>query len=93
MYIAIPTYSGLDPLKNIWLNTSLHADISMVITDRRKSATYANGLTRKQRVFEQWAEIEQLNEEHGDHFTILKVLSDILSDGSLDYTDEILKKI
>ena len=34
----------------------------MVITDHSKSATYANGLT-EERVFEQWAEIEQLNEE------------------------------
>ena len=31
--------------------------------------------------------------KHGDHFTIFKgIESDILSDGSLDYTDEILKR-
>ncbi|MCB9308493.1 MAG: DNA polymerase/3'-5' exonuclease PolX [Lewinellaceae bacterium] len=87
------TYSdGLDPLKNMAEYISSCGYKYMVITDHSKSATYANGLT-EERVFEQWAEIEQLNEEHGDHFTIFKgIESDILSDGSLDYTDEILKR-
>lgn len=61
------------------------------ITDHSKSAFYANGLNEA-RVLEQFAEIDTLNEDYGGEFTILKgIESDILYDGSLDYSDEFLK--
>ncbi|MFW5658745.1 MAG: PHP domain-containing protein [Bacteroidota bacterium] len=59
------------------------------ITDHSQSAFYADGLN-SERVQEQWAEIDELNSEF-DSFRIFKgIESDILTDGSLDYSDEIL---
>ncbi|MEM1121240.1 MAG: PHP domain-containing protein [Bacteroidota bacterium] len=62
------------------------------ITDHSKSAFYANGL-KPDRLYQQWAEIDQLNAAYGDSFKILKgIESDILNDGSLDYADDILQQ-
>lgn len=65
------------------------------ISDHSKTAAYANGLTVK-RLKQQWDEIDELNEafkNSGKEFHILKgIESDILADGSLDYTDEILSQ-
>ncbi|MEX0822937.1 MAG: PHP domain-containing protein, partial [Balneolaceae bacterium] len=64
------------------------------ITDHSKSAAYAGGLTIDE-VKKQWEEIEELNEQYnsdGKQFKIFKgIESDILSDGSLDYPDEVLE--
>ena len=60
------------------------------ISDHSKAAFYANGL-KEERVFEQWQEIDQLNSEFFN-FKILKSIEcDILNDGSLDYSDDILR--
>lgn len=63
------------------------------ISDHSRTAAYAGGLTIDD-VKKQWDEIDQLNEEfRGEkkNFRIFKGMeSDILSDGSLDYPDEIL---
>ncbi|MCC7233390.1 MAG: DNA polymerase/3'-5' exonuclease PolX [Bacteroidia bacterium] len=60
------------------------------ICDHSRSAFYANGL-QPERVLQQQAEIDTLNDKLAP-FRILKgIESDILSDGSLDYPDEILK--
>ncbi len=62
-----------------------------VISDHSKSAGYAGGLT-EDRVIMQWAEIDSLNASYGGEFRIFKgIESDILTDGSLDYSEEILK--
>ena len=62
------------------------------ITDHSKSAFYANGL-KPDRLYQQWAEIDQLNQTLGAKFKILKgIESDILNDGSLDYNEDILKQ-
>ncbi len=59
------------------------------ICDHSRSAFYANGLSIA-KVREQWQEIDTLNAEL-EGITILKgIESDILTDGSLDYPDEIL---
>jgi DNA polymerase (family 10) len=59
------------------------------ISDHSKAAFYANGLT-EERVIKQHAEIDELN-RHYDDFTIFKGIEvDILPDGSLDYSDEVL---
>lgn len=62
------------------------------ITDHSRTAAYAGGLTEDE-VRRQWEEIDRLNEEFsGSGFRIFKgIESDILSDGSLDYSDEILE--
>lgn len=61
----------------------------ILITDHSQAAFYANGL-KPDRVREQWKAIDALNEELSP-FRILKGTEcDILSDGSLDYDEELL---
>jgi len=61
------------------------------ITDHSQSAFYAGGLSRE-RVLAQLDEIEELNEA-SDGFRILKgIEADILADGRLDYSDDILDR-
>lgn len=61
----------------------------LVISDHSQSAFYANGL-KPDRIREQQAQIDELNRKLAP-FTIFKsVECDILNDGALDYTDEIL---
>ncbi len=65
------------------------------IADHSQTAAYASGL-RVERIFEQHAEIDQLNarfaaENPAKPFKILKgIESDILGDGALDYPDAVL---
>ena len=60
------------------------------IADHSQTATYAKGLD-PYRVRQQQEEIDRLNAQFGDSFRILKgIESDILSDGALDYADEVL---
>ena len=63
------------------------------ITDHSQTSFYAGGLTPAQ-VGEQWKEIEQLNQRFRDEgldFSVLKGIEcDILSDGALDYEDDLL---
>ena len=61
----------------------------LLITDHSKAAFYANGLSAE-RIRDQWREIDVLNAGMED-FVILKGTEcDILSDGSLDYDEELL---
>ena len=60
------------------------------IADHSRSAGYAGGLSIE-RVRQQWEAIDALNETFGDRFRLFKGIEcDILTDGSLDYPDEIL---
>lgn len=68
----------------------------LVITDHSKSAFYANGLTAE-RIKEQHRYIDELNDKlkspggSGQAFKIFKSIEcDILNDGSLDYSNDIL---
>lgn len=64
------------------------------LTDHSQTAAYAGGLSVDE-IKRQWEEIDQLNgafESEGKAFRIFKgIESDILSDGSLDYEDDILE--
>lgn len=60
------------------------------VCDHSKSAGYAGGLSIE-RVREQQAEIQELNRELAPFRIFSGIESDILSDGSLDYPDEILQ--
>lgn len=59
------------------------------LTDHSKSAFYANGLS-PERVRAQWEEIDALNEKMAPFRIFKGIESDILYDGSLDYSPEIL---
>lgn len=60
------------------------------ICDHSKSAFYANGLN-EQRVYAQHQEIDALNAKLAPFKIFKGIESDILNDGSLDYSDDILK--
>jgi DNA polymerase (family 10) len=63
------------------------------ITDHSKVAAYANGLS-EERLRKQGEEIDRLNEEFAGRFRILKGTEcDILRDGTLDYSDEVLASL
>jgi DNA polymerase (family 10) len=64
----------------------------IVITDHSKSAFYANGL-QIERLMMQIREIEALNNSRDDIKIFSGIESDILSDGSLDYPDDILDQL
>jgi histidinol phosphatase-like PHP family hydrolase len=62
------------------------------VADHSKSAHYAGGLSLAE-IEEQHAEIDRLNAGLDGHFRIFKgIESDILSDGSLDYPDDVLRR-
>lgn len=64
----------------------------LVISDHSKSAIYANGLTEV-RLNQQMQEIDRLN-KNWENFRVLKSIEcDILSDGQLDYSNEILSQL
>ncbi len=60
------------------------------ISDHSKAAFYANGL-KEDRVLAQWQEIDALNAEFFNFKILKSIESDILNDGSLDYSDDILR--
>jgi DNA polymerase (family 10) len=60
------------------------------ICDHSKSAFYANGLN-EQRLYTQHQEIDALNAKLAPFKIFKGIESDILNDGSLDYSDDILK--
>jgi len=79
----------------------------LCLSDHSRTAFYANGLSNE-RLLEQIEEVKQLNDEFGSGGqtrgedvsggpSVFKIFcgieSDILSDGSLDYPEDILKKL
>ncbi|RTL60216.1 MAG: DNA polymerase/3'-5' exonuclease PolX [Sphingobacteriales bacterium] len=61
----------------------------LVISDHSKTAAYANGL-KEDRIKAQHEEIEKLNEKLKPFKIFKSIESDILNDGKLDYSDNIL---
>ena len=61
----------------------------LVISDHSKSAGYANGL-KEDRIREQHAEIDELNVRLAPFIIFKSIESDILTDGTLDYSPDIL---
>lgn len=62
-----------------------------VISDHSQSAFYAQGL-KPAEVKKQWKEIDELNKTYKDFKVFKSIESDILNDGSLDYSDDILRQ-
>ncbi|HTB51645.1 MAG TPA: helix-hairpin-helix domain-containing protein [Ferruginibacter sp.] len=61
----------------------------LVISDHSKSAFYANGLT-EERIQQQHLQIDELNSKFTTFKIFKSIESDILNDGSLDYSNSIL---
>lgn len=64
----------------------------MAFCDHSRSAFYANGLDEK-RLMQQIEEIRKLNERFDDFTILAGTESDILPDGSLDFSDQILQQL
>ncbi|MDE1192828.1 MAG: PHP domain-containing protein [Arachidicoccus sp.] len=62
----------------------------LVISDHSQTAVYANGLTIE-RIIEQHREIDELNKALAPFKIFKSIESDILPDGRLDYSDDVLK--
>lgn len=63
----------------------------LVISDHSKSAFYANGLS-EERIIQQHVQIDELNQKLAPFKIFKSIECDILFDGKLDYTDDILKR-
>jgi DNA polymerase (family 10) len=63
----------------------------IAITDHSKSATYANGLT-VDRLLKEWEEIDRLQKKYPTIKILKSTEVDILSNGKLDFPDQILKQ-
>jgi len=59
------------------------------ISEHSQAAYYANGL-KPDRVKSQWERINELNEGYSDFHIFKGIEADILSDGSLDYDEDLL---
>lgn len=62
------------------------------IADHSKSSYQANGLT-EERLFQQQQEIKELNKEFAPFRIFIGTECDILKDGSLDFSDEVLASL
>jgi DNA polymerase (family 10) len=62
----------------------------LVISDHSKSAFYANGLT-EERLVAQHQEIDELNKKLAPFKIFKSIESDILNDGNLDYSNDVLQ--
>jgi DNA polymerase (family X) len=84
------TYSdGQNTLREMALHCRSLGYAYFGIADHSQTATYANGLL-EERVLQQWKEIDLLNAELAPFHIFKGIESDILSDGSLDYPQELL---
>ncbi len=63
----------------------------ILITDHSQSAKYAHGL-EPERLYKQWKEIDTINKKLKNLCVLKGTEVDILKDGSLDYSDNILKQ-
>jgi DNA polymerase (family X) len=83
---------GVDTLEAMAEASLAHGYEYIGITDHSKTAHYAGGLTIEE-IEQQQAEVDRLNAGFGDRFHIFKgIESDILPDGSLDYSEDVLRR-
>jgi DNA polymerase (family 10) len=81
---------GVDTLEEMAAATRRKGYAYFGVADHSKSAHYAGGLSVEE-IAAQQAEIDRLNRRYRGRFRIFKgIESDILSDGSLDYPDDVL---
>lgn len=81
---------AVDTIEEMALGCKARGLEYMVLSDHSKAAFYANGLDEK-RVTLQQKEVDQLNNKLAPFKIFKSIECDILSDGTLDYTDEMLR--
>ena len=88
---AHSTYSdGIHTLREMALAAKNMGYEYLGISDHSKSAFYANGL-KEDAIKRQHEEIDALNQELAPFVIFKGIESDILADGSLDYSDKVLE--
>jgi DNA polymerase (family X) len=80
---------GVDPIEAMAKAAQKKGLEYLVISDHSKTAAYAQGLTEEQ-VTKQHEEIDQLNTQLKEFKIFKSIESDILGDGSLDYSNDVL---
>lgn len=86
------TYSdGLHTLKEMSDFAQKSGFEYLVVCDHSQSAGYAGGL-KPDRVIQQFDEIDKINEGYNGFKVYKGIESDILSDGSLDYNEDVLSQ-
>ena len=86
------TYSdGIHSMKEMVLYAKKLGYSYLVITDHSQAAVYAKGM-KPDRLMAQWEEIDQINQSLDDFYLFKGIECDILSDGSLDYDENILTR-
>ena len=86
------TYSdGIHTLAEMAAHTKESGYEYLVMSDHSKAAFYADGLS-EDKVVQQMAEIDQLNAQLAPFRIYKSIECDILSDGSLDYSDDFLQE-
>ncbi|HEX2964932.1 MAG TPA: PHP domain-containing protein, partial [Syntrophorhabdaceae bacterium] len=81
---------GVDSLQKI-VELAKRMGLSYIgIADHSKTAAYAGGL-KTDKVLRQWEQIDLINAEDPDFKIFKGIESDILSDGRLDYAEDVLK--
>ncbi|HUV09283.1 MAG TPA: DNA polymerase/3'-5' exonuclease PolX [Spirochaetia bacterium] len=80
---------GLSTIEELALECKKRGYSYLCLSDHSRSAFYARGLT-VERLKAQWEEVEGLNEKLSPFRIFRGIESDILSDGSLDYPEEVL---
>jgi DNA polymerase (family 10) len=81
---------GAETLESMALAAKAKGYEYLVISDHSQSAFYANGL-REERIVSQHQQIEELNKKLHPFRIFKSIESDILNDGSLDYSDAVLE--
>jgi len=87
------TYSdGMNSIQEMLDASMDHGHEYFVLTDHSKSAFYANGL-QVERLYQQLDEIRDIDQASNDIKLFSGIESDILSNGDLDYPDDILAEL
>ncbi|WP_346239521.1 helix-hairpin-helix domain-containing protein [Niabella insulamsoli] len=81
---------GVNTIEELARELISHNFEYLVMSDHSKTAAYANGLS-EDRIREQHLYIDQLNQQLAPFKIFKSIESDILNDGSLDYSDDILR--
>jgi DNA polymerase (family 10) len=80
---------GVNTIEEMTLELIKRGYEYLVISDHSKTAFYANGLS-EERIREQHQYINELNKKHTPFKIFKSIESDILNDGSLDYSSDVL---
>jgi DNA polymerase (family 10) len=80
---------GVHTLEQMAIHAKNHGLQYLVISDHSKTAFYANGLS-EERVYAQHRQVDELNAKLAPFKIFKSIESDILNDGNLDYSNEVL---